>query len=83
MFWAGRGAMAELFKRDSVTTVSELSGSYTSKATGTGETLEESSVQRESSDSGSNLSLREWSSCGNGPLGEVPSDQFLFFRSNV
>ena len=78
MFWAGAVAIPKFLTRVS-TAISELDGSNTSKTTGTGETLELSSVQRESSESDSNLSLPEWPSVKspvtNSSFSEARSDE--------
>ena len=58
MFCAGAVAFAKLLRR-SVTATPKTSDAYMPEATGTGDTQEVSSVQRESSGSDSILSLRE------------------------
>ena len=78
MFWAGKAVIAHLLTSRSTATL-ETSESCTSGATGTGETQEVSSIQRESSGSDSNLSLREWPSVNflvtNSSFSEAMSDR--------
>ena len=61
MYWASAMAIAILLTRH-VTTTNETSESYAVGITGTNETQETSSIQRESSGRESNLSKREWPS---------------------
>ena len=61
MFWASAMAFAKLLTRHATAT-SEKGESCASGITGTNETQETSSLQRESSGSDSNLSIREWPS---------------------